>query len=90
MGKHALGLPRINDIGQMSPEELRTNLSELRRTIMKDKGDTSRGGHPPTGEMRQVRITIARILTVMRKKGISPMVSGDDRGKIPASASGSS
>lgn len=72
MGKHALNLPRMEDLNGMSPEELQSTLAELRTTVMKDKGDTTRGGNPPVGRPRQTRVTIARILTIMQKRGISP------------------
>jgi ribosomal protein L29 len=68
--KHKLEMPRINDINGMTNEELKDSLKTLRGTYMGDKGNTEKGNNPPVGRMRQVRITIARILTVMRQRGI--------------------
>jgi ribosomal protein L29 len=70
MSKHVLEMPRINDIGQMSNEELKNNLVALRGTNMTDRGNVSRGAIPPVGRPRQTRVTIARILTIAQKRGI--------------------
>lgn len=95
--KHRLGMPRIADIDQMSNIELRETLSKLRTEYMGDKSDVERGGTAPTGRMRETRRTIARILTVMNKRGIRPVATlmeettkadGDDPHKIPDAARG--
>jgi ribosomal protein L29 len=82
--KHILEMPRNNDINGMSNEELQMTYAEIRTTYMTDKGNTTRGMNPPPGRMRESRRTIARILTVMRKRGISPMKIGDEQLKNPA------
>jgi len=85
--KHILDMPRNNDINQMSTEELQTTYAEIRTTYTTDKANTTRGMNPPTGRMRESRRTIARILTVMRKRGICPKIFGDDSRKNPAATS---
>jgi ribosomal protein L29 len=84
MGKHALEMPRQKDLDQMSNEELQTTLAEARGTYMTDKADTTRGGNPPVGRMRETRRIIARVLTIMQKRGIRPgmLRVGDDPQKI--------
>jgi ribosomal protein L29 len=94
--KHRLGMPRANDINQMSNAELREALSKLRVEYMGDKSNVERGGTSPTGRMRETRRAIARILTVMNKRGIRPNAPsledleavGDDPHKIPDAARG--
>jgi ribosomal protein L29 len=55
----------------MTPDELQTTLASLRNEIMKSHGEKAKGGTVVnSGKIRQARITIARILTVMRKRNI--------------------
>jgi len=82
--KHVLEMPRNGDINGMSNEELQTTYAEIRTTYITDKANTTRGLNPPAGRMRESRRTIARILTTMRKRGISPMKIGDDQPANPA------
>ena len=88
MTKHSLNMPRNRDINEATNDELQTQLSDLRMSYMSDKGDTSRGGNPPGGRMRQTRITIARILTVMRNRGITPRKVGYDLHENPDAVRG--
>lgn len=83
MSKHRLEMPRIGELNEMSNEELQTTYASVKSTYMTDKANTTRGMNPPAGRMREGRKTIARILTIMRKRGIapnrfSPTTAGDD------------
>jgi ribosomal protein L29 len=65
-----LGIPNNSELNEMTNEELQVELSGLRATRMHDTADRERGANPVPGRMRQTRIAIARILTIMQKRGI--------------------
>jgi len=61
---------KIRDIREMSPEEREQKLKELREELMHERGVAAMGGSPPSpGKIRQLRMSIARLLTVMREEG---------------------
>ncbi len=60
---------KIKDIHTMESSELNKRLSEFRLELAKDRGQISVGGSPANaGRMRQVKKTIARILTELNLK----------------------
>lgn len=65
--KSVLNLPNNNGLNQMRPDELEALLKVLRTSLMTAKGRKVQG--MATGGMRQMRITIARILTIQRQRG---------------------
>lgn len=61
---------KAKEIRAMTPEERREKLVELKRELMYERGVAAMGGSPPSpGKIRQLRTSIARILTIMREKG---------------------
>ena len=63
---------KTNEIRGFSPQERREKLEELKRELMHERGVAAMGGSPPSpGKIRQLRISIARILTIMLEKGES-------------------
>ena len=57
-------------IREFTPEERREKLEELKSELMHERGVSAMGGSPPSpGKIRQIRMSIARLLTVMREEG---------------------
>lgn len=74
--RRKLQMPRAKGYDEMSNEELREALQELKMLKMSAEGQNRSGNtHPGSGMMRQTRIAIARILTILRKRGIRASVS---------------
>lgn len=60
---------RPNEMAEMNVIELDKHLGELKKELMKIRGGVASGGIPEDiGKTREIRKTIARILTVKRKK----------------------
>ncbi|MEM2869365.1 MAG: 50S ribosomal protein L29 [Thermoplasmata archaeon] len=60
----------IRAIREMSSEERRNKLKEMRDELMHQRGLAAMGGAPPSpGKIRALRTAIARLLTVMKEKG---------------------
>jgi len=61
---------KAKEIREFSPEERKEKLNELKSELMHEKGVAAMGGSPPSpGKIRQLRMTIAKILTIMREEG---------------------
>lgn len=61
---------KAKQIREMSPEERRQKLSDLREELMHEMGISAMGGAPPSpGKIRSLKRQIARILTVMNEEG---------------------
>ena len=61
---------RANEIREFTKEERREKLEELKRELMHEKGVAAMGGSPPSpGKIRQLRTSIARMLTIMHEEG---------------------
>ncbi|MDV3277634.1 MAG: 50S ribosomal protein L29 [Nitrososphaerales archaeon] len=60
------------DLRQQEAEKLRQTLFDLRSELSKLKGNAERGlGQKQAGKVRRIRRDVARVLTVMREKGVS-------------------
>jgi len=58
------------EIRQFTPGERREKLNELKSELMHERGVAAMGGSPPSpGKIRQIRMEIAKILTIMREEG---------------------
>jgi len=58
------------EIREFNPNERREKLRELKEELMHERGVAAMGGSPPSpGKIRQLRMTIARLQTVMHEKG---------------------
>jgi len=61
---------RAKEIREFTPEERREKLEELKRELMYERGVAAMGGSPPSpGKIRQIRMSIARLLTIIREEG---------------------
>ena len=61
---------KAQEIREFNPEERKGKLQELKRELMHERGVAAMGGSPPSpGKIRQLRTSIARLLTVMRENG---------------------
>ena len=60
---------KVDEVRGMSPEERHQKLEELRGELMHERGVAAMGGAPTSpGKIRQLRISIARLLTVMNEE----------------------
>lgn len=63
---------RTKSLREQEPEQLRDKLFELRGELSKLKGTAARGMiQKDSGKIRRTRKDIARLLTIMREKGVS-------------------
>jgi large subunit ribosomal protein L29 len=61
---------KVREIREYNPEERKEKLQELKRELMHERGVAAMGGSPPSpGKIRQLRTSIARLLTIMRENG---------------------
>ena len=61
---------KAKEIRDFTPEERREKLNELKSELMHEKGVAAMGGSPPSpGKIRQIRMEIAKFLTIMREEG---------------------
>ena len=61
---------KAKEIRDFTPEERKEKLRELKEELLHERGVAAMGGSPPSpGKIRQLRMTIARILTIMQEKG---------------------
>ncbi|MCD6479800.1 50S ribosomal protein L29 [Candidatus Bathyarchaeota archaeon] len=68
-----MAILRMREIREMTPDERRKKLEELRTELSRLKAMVRAGGSIENpGRIRELRRTIARILTVMREEGERP------------------
>ena len=61
---------KAKEIREFSNEERIEKLEELKRELMHERGVAAMGGSPPSpGKIRQLRTSIARMLTIMKEEG---------------------
>ena len=61
---------KSKEIREFTPEQRLEKLDELKRELMHERGVAAMGGSPPSpGKIRQLRTSIARLLTIMREEG---------------------
>jgi large subunit ribosomal protein L29 len=64
-----MAIIRKSELREMSIEELKEKLVELKRELLKERAHKAVSGAPSNpGRMREIRRTIARILTIMNEK----------------------
>ena len=65
-----MAILHIKEIRKMKDEELDKRLSDLRKELMKARAKIAQGAAPDKpGRIKEIRRTIARILTVKRERG---------------------
>jgi large subunit ribosomal protein L29 len=61
---------KAKEIREFTLEERREKLEELKRELMYERGVPAMGGSPASpGKIRQIRMSIAKLLTIMREEG---------------------
>ncbi len=61
---------KAKEIRSFTSEERLEKLEELKRELMHERGVAAMGGSPPSpGKIRQLRTSIARMLTIMHEEG---------------------
>ena len=61
---------KAKEIREFTHEQKLEKLEELKRELMHERGVAAMGGSPPSpGKIRQLRTSIARLLTIMREEG---------------------
>jgi len=61
---------KAKEIRDFTTEQRREKLNELKNELMHEKGVAAMGGSPPSpGKIRQIRMEIAKLLTIMREEG---------------------
>ncbi len=61
---------KAKEIREFTKEERHEKLEELKRELMHERGVAAMGGSPPSpGKIRQLRTSIARMLTIMHEEG---------------------
>ncbi len=64
-----MAILRAKDIRSMKDADLEKQLKDLRNDLLKQRAITATGGAPESpGRIRELRRTIARILTIQREK----------------------
>jgi len=61
---------KAKEIREFTLEERREKLEKLKRELMHERGVAAMGGSPASpGKIRQIRMSIAKLLTIMREEG---------------------
>ncbi len=61
---------KVKEIRELTSEERSEKLKELKSELMHERGVAAMGGSPPSpGKIRQLRMSIAKLLTIMREEG---------------------
>ena len=61
---------KAKEIREFTSKERREKLDELKSELMHERGIAAMGGSPPSpGKIRQIRMNIARILTIIQEEG---------------------
>lgn len=67
-----MSILRSSEIREMSTEELENRISELNSNLMKIRGILASGGIPEEiGKTREIKRTIARVLTIKKEKELN-------------------
>lgn len=57
------------ELRELKHEEREEKLKELRQELMHERGVAAMGGSPPSpGKIKQLRTSIARLLTIMKEE----------------------
>jgi len=65
-----MAILKPKEIREMNPKERKEKLYELRNELMREQGIAAMGGAPTNpGKIKALRISIARILTIIKEEG---------------------
>ena len=63
-------IARAKDLRNMNPEEIEKKLNEVQAEVIRQKGKKTSGGAPESpGRMKELRRTVARIITIQKELG---------------------
>lgn len=75
-----MALLRTSEIREMSREERRNKLKELRNDLMHERGVAAMGGAPASpGRIRAIRSNISRLLTIMREEEMKEKITKEEK-----------
>jgi large subunit ribosomal protein L29 len=61
---------KTKELRDLTHEERLEKLKELKSELMHERGVAAMGGSPPSpGKIRQLRMNVAKILTIMQEEG---------------------
>ncbi len=61
---------KAKEIRELTTDGRLEKLNELKSELMHERGVAAMGGSPPSpGKIRQIRMEIAKLLTIMREEG---------------------
>ena len=64
-----MAIVRAKEVREMSDEQVKKQLKDLRNELLKERAITATGGAPESpGRIRELRRTIARILTIRKEE----------------------
>ncbi len=64
-----MAIVRAKEIREMSGDQVEKQLKDLRNELLKERAITATGGAPESpGRIRELRRTIARILTIQKEE----------------------
>ena len=64
-----MAIVRAKEIRGMSDDQVEKQLKDLRNELLKERANTATGGAPENpGRIRELRHTIARILTIQKEE----------------------
>ena len=64
-----MAIVRAKEVREMSDEQVEKQLKDLRNELLKERAITATGGAPENpGRIRELRRTIARILTIQKEE----------------------
>ncbi len=64
-----MAIVRVKEVREMSDEQIEKQLKDLRNELLKERAITATGGAPENpGRIRELRRTIARILTIQKEE----------------------
>lgn len=65
-----MAILRNNEIKELSANDMKAKITELRREVMSERAKIASGGAPDNpGKLREIKKVIARILTIAGEKG---------------------
>ena len=66
-------LLRMKDLRALADEDLRQKIAQIENDLLRERGIAAMGGAPPSpGRMRALRTNVARALTVLSQRKLTP------------------
>jgi len=66
-------MKQAKEFRNLSPEEVKNRINELKKELMKENVHISSGTTPSNpGKLKQIKKNIARLLTIIKEKEVKP------------------